>query len=155
MRRRAAFAASTVIDFDAKGAHSSVDRNASSPLLRRVVFISEAASGPPRLDEGAAGVPQSGNHREAVMSEKTGVTTDDLPRAPIIYFDATATFATAHGIVGVSLAAHTSLPTGGNMPVSQPVLVAHLRCSLAAATDLRDTLNRVLLLAAKHEGGTQ
>jgi hypothetical protein len=81
----------------------------------------------------------------------TKVTVTDPGIAPYIFFEGAATFGFSNGIVNVTLAAGRHLLKEGT-PISDVVAVAHLRCNVAAATDLRNALDSALLLAAKPEG---
>jgi uncharacterized membrane protein len=74
------------------------------------------------------------------------VPTQDLPRAPIIYFEYCPTLGNNNGVINVLLAAGIVLPTETSATNVVPVTVAHLRCSAVAATQLRDALDKALLL---------
>ena len=76
------------------------------------------------------------------------ITIVDAPSAPIIYFDGVPTLGFNNGIVNLMLAVGLILPTKGGQVLGQSVAVAHLRCNAAAALQLRDSIDRVLLLAA-------
>jgi hypothetical protein len=75
------------------------------------------------------------------------ITIGDAVRAPIIYFDNAPTCGYGNGIINVMLAAGLVLPTADGGTVSHGVAVAHLRCNLAAAAQLRDTIDKALLIA--------
>jgi len=76
----------------------------------------------------------------------------DSVHAPIIYFDGAPNFGNASGIVNVTLAAARHLPNGDQID-TDVIAVAFLRCSIQAALDLRNALDRALLLGARAEGG--
>jgi hypothetical protein len=80
--------------------------------------------------------------------EQVFVPIRDLPRAPIIYFEFCPTLGNNNGLINILLAAGVVLPTGGSTTDVQPVAVAHLRCSSAAAIQLRDALDKALLMGA-------
>jgi hypothetical protein len=65
--------------------------------------------------------------------------------APFIYFDGVPTFGTHNGAIQIELAANTLLPEGQGVKIDV-VMTAHLRCSPAAAIDLRNTIDRALAM---------
>jgi hypothetical protein len=70
----------------------------------------------------------------------------DLPSAPIIFFEFCPTLGNNNGLINILLATGIVLPTATTATDVVPVAVAHLRCSSAAATQLRDALNAALLI---------
>jgi hypothetical protein len=76
------------------------------------------------------------------------VTIKDGPLAPVIYFDGVPTFGYNNGIVNLLLAVGLILPTKDGVVLAQSVAVAHLRCNAFAAAQLRDSIDKALLLAA-------
>jgi hypothetical protein len=74
-------------------------------------------------------------------------TVKDATRAPIIYFEGVPTLGFNNGIVNLMLAVGLVLPTADGGTLTEPVAVAHLRCNALAAIQLRDSLDKVLLLA--------
>jgi hypothetical protein len=70
----------------------------------------------------------------------------DLPAAPIIYFEFCPTLGNNNGLINIMLATGIVLPTATTATDVVPVAVAHLRCSTNAATQLRDALNAALLI---------
>jgi hypothetical protein len=80
------------------------------------------------------------------------VTVKDGARAPVIYFDICPTFGLNNGVVSLMLAVGLILPTAGGGTLTRPAAAAHLRCSVAAAMQLRDRIDNVLLMAAPAEG---
>src|SRR5207249_2646920 len=81
------------------------------------------------------------------------VIVSDAVRAPIIYFEGTPTFGYGNGVVNLMLATNVVLPTADGGTVTQAVAVAHLRCNLPAAAQLRDTLEKALLIATPAPDG--
>jgi hypothetical protein len=75
----------------------------------------------------------------------------DLPAAPIIFFEFCPTLGNNQGLINIMLAAGIVMPTASSATDVVPVAVAHLRCSTAAATQLRDALNKALLMGAPLE----
>jgi hypothetical protein len=83
----------------------------------------------------------------------TGVT--DTLNAPVIYFDLTPNFGLRNGVVTLTLAMARALINPAAGSDVDLVATAFLRCSIPAAEDLRDVLNKALLLAAPAAGGGQ
>jgi hypothetical protein len=75
----------------------------------------------------------------------------DLPTAPIIFFEYCPTLGNNQGLINIMLAAGIVMPTGSGATEVLPVAVAHLRCTTAAATQLRDALDKALLIGASVE----
>jgi hypothetical protein len=75
------------------------------------------------------------------------ITVRDAHRAPVIYFEAVPTFGFNNGVVNMMLAVGLILPTNDGGTLTEPVAAAHLRCNAAAAMQLRDTIDKALLLA--------
>jgi hypothetical protein len=78
------------------------------------------------------------------------ITAGSSELAPFIYTDGVATYGVSHGVVAIELAANAILPEGTGTRTDLYV-VAHLRCSRAAATNLRDTLNKALAMSANDQ----
>jgi hypothetical protein len=70
----------------------------------------------------------------------------DLPSAPIIFFEFCPTFGNHNGLINIMLAAGIVMPSGGPGTDVVPVAVAHLRCTAAAAIQLRDAIDKALLI---------
>jgi hypothetical protein len=66
---------------------------------------------------------------------------------PILYFDTAPTLSYMNGIVGVTLMVGGNVPTIENQLVSCASVVAVLKCSVAAAVQLRGCLDAAILLA--------
>jgi hypothetical protein len=96
------------------------------------------------------------------MTEKTDPTTppsqaiqviaSPAEAAPFIYFDRVASFGINFGVVQIELAANVIFPQPNGGAQNGAVFTAHLRCSLNAASGLRDALDKALLAGAKTEG---
>jgi len=92
----------------------------------------------------------------AIMTEKPAPKTTnevftpirDLPSAPIIFFEFCPTLGNHNGLINIMLAAGIVMPSGGPGTDVVPVAVAHLRCTAAAATQLRDAIDKALLIGA-------
>jgi hypothetical protein len=80
--------------------------------------------------------------------EESFTPVSDLPKAPIIFFEYCPTLGNAQGLINVMLAAGIVLPTGNGNTQVTPVAVAHLRCTTHAAIQLRDALDKALLMGA-------
>ena len=76
-----------------------------------------------------------------------GIVVTDDRRAPVIYFDGAPNFGANGGIVNITLAMARHLSAGDRI-ASDIVAVAHLRCSVQAAADLRKAIDDALLLHA-------
>ena len=72
----------------------------------------------------------------------------DLPSAPIIFFEFCPTLGNHNGLINIMLAAGIVMPSGGPGTDVVPVAVAHLRCTAAAAIQLRDAIDKALLIGA-------
>ena len=82
------------------------------------------------------------------------LTVTDTGIAPYVYFEGAPNFGFGNGIISVTLAANRHLLRDG-APVTDAVAVAHPRCNVPAAIELRSVLDAALLLAARPQGGTQ
>lgn len=82
-------------------------------------------------------------------ADEVFVPVQDLPSAPIIFFEICPTLGNNGGIVNVMLAAGVVMPGPNNQIESIPVAVAHLRCTVASAIILRDTIDKALLIGAQ------
>jgi hypothetical protein len=65
--------------------------------------------------------------------------------APFIYFDGIPTFGSHNGAIQIELAANTLLPEGKGVRIDV-VMTAHLRCSPTAAIELRNALDKTLVM---------
>jgi hypothetical protein len=70
--------------------------------------------------------------------------------APFIYFDGVPTFGIRNGAIQIELAANTILPDGKGVKI-EVVMTAHLRCSPAAASSLRETIDKALALLQQEQ----
>jgi hypothetical protein len=69
--------------------------------------------------------------------------------APFVYFDGVLTHAVTNGVIQIELAAKIILPDGKGGAMSQAVVTGRLRCSAAAAANLRAAIDSALLIAAR------
>jgi hypothetical protein len=67
--------------------------------------------------------------------------------APFIYFEGATCFGACAGAIQVELGAKIFNATADGSVATDVVTVAHLRCSPAAATSLRDAIDQALALA--------
>jgi hypothetical protein len=88
------------------------------------------------------------NPNTGTVENPKAITVGDAVRAPIIYFEAVSTFGHNNGIVNCMLAVGIALPTADGGTSGHAVSVAHLRCNIPAAVQLRDAIDKALLLAA-------
>lgn len=73
------------------------------------------------------------------------VNVEGLLEAPLIYFDAVPIVGRRGQVLNILLATHISEQTGEKTTEDHLVAVANLRFPLAAATQLRDLLDKVIL----------
>jgi hypothetical protein len=73
-------------------------------------------------------------------------------QAPFVYFDGVATYGIAAGAIQLELVAHAIVPTSDNQTRTDTIVVAHLRCSPAAAMTLRRALDGIELMTTPPEG---
>jgi hypothetical protein len=64
--------------------------------------------------------------------------------APFIYFDGAPAYGCANGIVEIELAARVLMPKNDGTAATDLVCVSHLRCSAAAASNLREALDKAI-----------
>lgn len=71
---------------------------------------------------------------------------------PVIYFDAVPTGGVRAGILSLTLACHVGEPTSSTATTDHLLASAHLRLPIAAAAQLRDMLDKLLLAATPTSG---
>jgi hypothetical protein len=71
------------------------------------------------------------------------IATASSEQAPFVYFDGVACMGTYNGAIQLELAANTLMPDGASVRVDV-LQTAHLRCSPAAAADLRNAIDKAL-----------
>lgn len=87
------------------------------------------------------------NKHEAPEVKASRVLAHGSDAAPIIYFDGAAAYGGINGVVQLELAANLCVPvaTDGKSTVATRILItAHLRCSVVAAEQLADTIDKAL-----------
>jgi len=82
------------------------------------------------------------------------LTVTDTGTAPYVYIEGAPNFGFVNGIISITLAANRHLLRDG-APVTDAVAIAHLRCNVPAAIELRSALDAALLLAARPQGSAQ
>jgi hypothetical protein len=65
--------------------------------------------------------------------------------APFIFFDGVVPYGISNGVIQLELAANTLVPAG-EVVRTDVFIVAHLRCSPAAANGLRDAVEKALAM---------
>jgi hypothetical protein len=86
-------------------------------------------------------------------ASRSVVSVRDTPHAPIVFFEWAPASGFANGIVSVTLGANCNTQVRPNGEVtSETLVVAHLRCSVQAALNLRRALDNALALAAQGRG---
>lgn len=81
------------------------------------------------------------------MSDDEATVKDDVPAA-FLYFDGTSNCGYHNGIVNVTIVANRFLPQRGGGVGTQFIAVSHLRCSIEAAKDLREALDKAILISS-------
>jgi hypothetical protein len=76
----------------------------------------------------------------------------DVAHAPIVYFDGVTNFGCNNGVVNMTLGANRYLASPDGGVTGDVIVVSHLRCSIAAAIDLRAALDKALLINAPTDG---
>lgn len=76
----------------------------------------------------------------------------DAMTAPIIYIDGTSNCGFGNGVVNVTLVVNRFLPRADGGVTTATFAAVHIRCHLAAAVELRNTLDRAILMAASPSG---
>jgi hypothetical protein len=111
------------------------------------------------LTKGVIGVVMPKANWESIMADKPDkveqvepgkLTVSDTGLARFIVFEAAPSFGNSDGVVNITLAAIRHLLKDGAL-ASDAVAVAYLKCSVAAAIELRDAIDSALLLGAKTE----
>jgi|EndMetStandDraft_3_1072993.scaffolds.fasta_scaffold881409_1 hypothetical protein len=83
-------------------------------------------------------------------TNRSVVSVRDTPHAPIVFFEWAPASGCANGIVSVTLGANCNTQVRPNGEVmSEMLVVAHLRCSVQAALNLRRALDNALSLAVR------
>ena len=91
-----------------------------------------------------------------VNSVQPVITFTDDRNAPIIYFEITPGLATIVGVISLTLATRIQVRIAGGQVDTRDVVVAHLRCTPAAAINLKAAIDQALLLdmPVAGEGGS-
>lgn len=78
----------------------------------------------------------------------TVIPVNDVPHAPFIFYEAAPAFGHMNGVINLTLSAMRTCvgPDGG--PKNDLVVVAYLRGNIQAAVNLREAIDKALLLAA-------
>ena len=74
--------------------------------------------------------------------------------AQIIYFDGIQSLGHHREIINVTVTVGVVVPSKNGRTVTIPKIAAHLRCTAAVAQELRDALDKALLLGAEAAGQT-
>jgi hypothetical protein len=80
---------------------------------------------------------------------KTASLLKNANAAPFVFFDGAPSMGTQNGLVEIELAARAIMPDASGGVYCDMVCVAHLRCSLGAAAQLRDILDRAIANATE------
>lgn len=74
--------------------------------------------------------------------------------APVIFFDAAPVFGAFDGTIRITLSMSCPVPEGDRIK-DEFVVTAFLRCGIEAAKNLREHLDKAILLASPTDGKTQ
>lgn len=75
-------------------------------------------------------------------------------RAPFIYFDGVSCFGHHNGTIQIELATNLLMPVGAGVRIDV-IQAGHIRCSPAAATALREALDKALTMFQQGQGQIQ
>ena len=75
----------------------------------------------------------------------------DESHAPMVFFELVPSFGNNGGIITASLACGRAIATEDGKVDAAPIIVGYLKCSPAAAIQLRDAINKALLIGAPAE----
>ena len=81
------------------------------------------------------------------LGTKSGVSYAESTTAPIIFFDGVSCHGTMHGIIEIELAARFMAPTQDGLVEIRFMPAARLRCSVAAAAVLLDSIQKATKMA--------
>jgi hypothetical protein len=75
----------------------------------------------------------------------------DSDTAPIVYFDASATFGVLAGVIQIELVSRVLVPLAGGGVKMEFLTTGRLRCSPAAAKRLRDAITKSLDMTTQEQ----
>jgi hypothetical protein len=81
-------------------------------------------------------------------AEKVPVSISDTSHAPFIYFENAPAFGFMSGVVNITLSANRTYAGPEGAVVNEQIVVAYLRGNVPAALNLRQAIDKALLLAA-------
>jgi hypothetical protein len=81
-------------------------------------------------------------------AEKVPVSISDTSHAPFIYFENAPAFGFMSGVVNITLSANRTYAGPEGAVVNEQIVVAYLRGNISAALNLRQAIDKALLLAA-------
>lgn len=84
-------------------------------------------------------------------SDPDFIPVEGLIEAPVIFFEACPTLGNNGGLINIMLAVGLVVPAAGGGVVSRVKAVAHLRMTAGAAANLRDTIDKALLIGVPVE----
>jgi hypothetical protein len=73
---------------------------------------------------------------------------EGIIEAPVIFFEVCPTLGNNNGLINIMLATGLIEPTPGGLVKTRAKAVAHLRMTTVGAIELRDTINKTLLIGA-------
>ena len=81
-------------------------------------------------------------------AEKVPVSISDTSHAPFVYFENAPAFGFMSGVVNITLSANRTYAGPEGAVVNEQIVVAYLRGNVPAALNLRQAIDKALLLAA-------
>jgi hypothetical protein len=83
----------------------------------------------------------------APLGTKSGIAYTESTGAPVIFFDGVSCHGAMHGIIEIELAARFMAPTQDGLVETRFMPAARLRCSVAAAAALLDSIQTATKMA--------
>jgi hypothetical protein len=89
------------------------------------------------------------DHSDKRLSQHSVAPIRDKPRAPFIFFERAPMSGYADGIVSITLGIFCPEIQPSGEIRREPVIAAHLKCSIQAAVNLREAINNALSRASQ------
>jgi hypothetical protein len=86
------------------------------------------------------------NNPDTHPKEGVVIPVSDVPHAPFIFYEGAPAFGFTNGVINITLSANRTW-AGPNGIMNEQVVVAYLRGNIQAALNLRNSLDKALLLA--------
>jgi hypothetical protein len=85
--------------------------------------------------------------------EGTIIPVSDVPHAPFIFYEGAAALGFTNGVVNLTLSANRTWIGANGATINDQVVTAYLRGNISAAINLRDAIDKALLLATPTQEG--